>query len=72
MPDHDVVAIKVGATPSVKGYYSGVGTINLGLAANPVNGDLFVSNTDALNLTHFEPNLQGTLRQQSDYPYSSG
>ena len=59
MPDNDVVAINVGTTPSVKGYYSGVGTINLGLAVSPVTGDLFVANTDALNLTHFENNLLG-------------
>lgn len=59
MPDNDVVAIHTGATPSVAGYYSGVGTINLGLAVNPVTGDLFVANTDALNLIHFQPNLDG-------------
>ena len=59
MPDNDVVAIKTGATPSVAGYYSGVGTINLGIGVNPVNGDLFVANTDALNLINFEPNLDG-------------
>ena len=59
MPDNDVVAIQTGFSPSVAGYYSGVGTINLGLAVNPVDGDLFVANTDALNLTFFEPNLRG-------------
>ena len=59
MPDNDVVAIKTGASPSIAGYYSGVGTINLGLAVNPATGDLFVANTDALNLTAFEPNLRG-------------
>jgi YVTN family beta-propeller protein len=59
MPDNDVVAIKTGATPSIAGYYSGVGTVNLGLAVNPVTGDLFVANTDALNLTAFQPNLDG-------------
>jgi YVTN family beta-propeller protein len=57
MPDNDVVAIATGASPSIKGYFSGVGTINLGLAVNPVSGNLFVANTDALNLTHFENNL---------------
>jgi DNA-binding beta-propeller fold protein YncE len=59
MPDNDVVAIRTGPSPSISGYYSGVGTINLGLAVNPVTGDLFVGNTDALNLTFFEPNLRG-------------
>jgi uncharacterized protein YjdB len=59
MPDNDVVAITAGTTPTVAGYYSGVGTINLGLAVNPATNDLFVTNTDALNLTFFEPNLRG-------------
>jgi YVTN family beta-propeller protein len=59
MPDNDVVAITTGATPSIAGYYSGVGTDNLGLAVNPVTGDLYVANTDALNLTTFQPNLDG-------------
>lgn len=59
MPDNDVVAIATGPSPTVSGYYSGVGTINLGLAVNPITGDLFVANSDALNLTFFEPNLRG-------------
>ena len=59
MPDNDVVAITAASSPSVTGYYSAVGTINLGLAVNPVTGDLFVANTDALNLTFFLPKLRG-------------
>ncbi len=59
MPDNDVASISTGSVPSVAGYYSGVGTINLGLGVNPVTGDLFVANTDALNLTFFEPSLRG-------------
>ena len=59
MPDNDVAIIKTGAIPALSGYYSGVGTINLGLAVSPVTGDLFVTNTDAINLTSFEPNLRG-------------
>ena len=59
MPDNDVVAIATGSSPVISGYYSGVGTINLGLAVNPTTGDLFVANTDALNLTFFEPTLRG-------------
>jgi YVTN family beta-propeller protein len=57
MPDNDVAIIATGATPTLAGYYSGVGTINLGIAVNPVTGDLYVSNTDALNTIHFETNL---------------
>ncbi len=59
MPDNDVAIINTGTTPTLAGYYSGVGTINLGMAVNPTTGDIFVTNTDALNLTHFEPNLRG-------------
>jgi YVTN family beta-propeller protein len=59
MPDNGVVAIKTGSSPSIAGYYSGVGTVNLGLAVNPITGDLYVANTAALNLTFFEPNLRG-------------
>ena len=59
MPDNGVVAINTGASPSVAGYYSNLGTINLGLAVNPRTGDLFVANTAARNLTFFEPNLDG-------------
>ena len=44
MPDNDVAIIAADASPVV-GYYSRVGTVNLGLAVNPVNGDLFVANT---------------------------
>lgn len=59
MPDNDVASISTGPSPSVAGYYSTVGTNNLGLGVNPVTGDLFVANTDALNLTFFEPSLRG-------------
>ncbi len=59
MPDNDIAIINTGTTPTLAGYYSGVGTTNLGLAVNPTTGDIFVANTDALNLTHFEPNLRG-------------
>jgi DNA-binding beta-propeller fold protein YncE len=58
MPDNDVAVIGTGATPTVS-YYTGVGTINMGLGVNPTNGDLYVANMDALNLTHFETNLLG-------------
>ncbi len=59
VPANGVVAINTGTSPSVQTYYAQVGTINLGLAVSPANGDLYVSNTDALNLVHFEPNLKG-------------
>ncbi len=59
MPDNDVAIIRTGASPTVAGYVSGVGTINLGLAVNPTNGDVWVANTNARNLVSFEPNLRG-------------
>jgi len=58
MPDNDVAEIDV-ASRTVTRYFSGVGTINLGLAVSPVSGDLYVANTDALNLVRFETNLRG-------------
>jgi DNA-binding beta-propeller fold protein YncE len=58
MPANGVAAITTGATPSIS-YYSYVGTVNLGLAVNPVTGDIYVANTDALNTINFEENLCG-------------
>jgi len=58
MPDNDVAVINT-STFAVSGYYSGVGTINLGIAVQPTTGNVYVSNTNARNLINFEPNLQG-------------
>lgn len=58
LPDNDVVEIDV-ASQSVSRYFSGVGTINFGLAVRPTTGDLYVANTDARNLVRFEPALRG-------------
>jgi YVTN family beta-propeller protein len=58
MPDNDVAVISTSSL-SVTGYLSGVGTINLGIAVRPSTGELFVSNTDALNLIHYESALRG-------------
>lgn len=58
MPDHDVVEIDV-ATMRTNRYFSRVGTVNFALAIQPASGDLFVANTEARNLTHFEPGLRG-------------
>jgi YVTN family beta-propeller protein len=57
MPDNDVVEIDV-AGLTISRYFSHVGTVNLGLAIRPGSGDLYVANTDARNLTHFEPNVR--------------
>ena len=58
MPDNDVVEIDTG-TLAVTRYFSRVGTVNLGIAVRPGSGDLYVANTDARNLTHFEPAVRG-------------
>ena len=58
MPDNDVVEIDA-ATLKVRRYFSRVGTVNLGLAVHPINGDIFVGNTDARNLVRFEPSVRG-------------
>ncbi len=56
--DHDVAEIDT-STLAVSRYFTGVGTINMGLAVHPTTGDLFIANTDARNLVRFEPNLRG-------------
>jgi YVTN family beta-propeller protein len=58
MPDNDVVEIDV-PTMTVSRYFPRVGTVNLGIAVQPGSGDLFVANTDARNLTRFEPAVRG-------------
>ena len=60
MPDHDVAEISV-ATRAVTRYFSGVGTINFGLAVDLSSRDLYVTNTEARNLIRFEPELRGHL-----------
>lgn len=60
MPDNDVVEIDA-ATLNVTRYFSRVGTINLGIAARPGTGDIYVANTNARNLVRFEPNVRGHI-----------
>jgi DNA-binding beta-propeller fold protein YncE len=60
MLDHDVAEIDVGSL-TVTRYFTGVGTINLGLAVRPTTGDLFVANTNARNFVRFEPNVRGHI-----------
>jgi len=57
MPDNDVAEIDV-AGLGVTRYFTRVGTVNLGLAIRPGSGDLYVANTDARNLVHFEPGVR--------------
>jgi DNA-binding beta-propeller fold protein YncE len=60
MPDNDVAAISASTQESnTVTYYSHLGTDNLGLAVNPVSGNLYVANMDALNLINFQNVLNG-------------
>ena len=59
LPDKDVFAIDALAHPPAQlsgpaGFYSGVGTILFNMAVNPVNGKVYVSNTEARNDLRFE------------------
>jgi DNA-binding beta-propeller fold protein YncE len=55
LPDDDVFAIDAtAATPAMTGRFSGVGTTLFNMAVNPVDGRVFVSNTEAFNEVRFE------------------
>ncbi|MRG90889.1 hypothetical protein [Polyangium spumosum] len=59
LPDKDVFVIDANANPPAQlagasGYYTGVGTILFNMAVNPVNGKVYVSNTEARNDLRFE------------------
>jgi DNA-binding beta-propeller fold protein YncE len=55
LPDKDVFAIDATASPPVEtASYSGVGTVLYNIAVHPVNGKLFVANTEAINEVRFE------------------
>jgi DNA-binding beta-propeller fold protein YncE len=68
LPDKDVFAINAGANtpfvlPAQTGSYSGVGTILFNMVVNPVNGKVYVSNTEGRNDLRFEG--PGTLAGSS-------
>jgi DNA-binding beta-propeller fold protein YncE len=59
LPDKDVFVIDATSNPPAQlpgtsGYYTGVGTILYNMIVNPVNGKVYVSNTEANNLERFE------------------
>lgn len=56
--DNDVAIIDT-TTTTISGYLEGAGTILFDVALQPGTGDLWVANTEALNLIAFEPNLRG-------------
>ncbi len=59
LPDKDVFVITANANPPAQlggsaGYYQGVGTVLYNMVVNPVNGKVYVSNTEARNEKRFE------------------
>ncbi|WP_422723952.1 YncE family protein [Hyalangium rubrum] len=59
LPDKDVFVIDAVANPPAQlagnsGFYTDVGTILFNMAVNPVNGKVYVSNTEARNDLRFE------------------
>ena len=56
--DRDVVAISA-VSNNVSRYFSDAGTVLFDLAVRPGGDELWVANTEALNLIRFEPNLRG-------------
>ncbi|MFL6232261.1 MAG: hypothetical protein ACJ76N_03940 [Thermoanaerobaculia bacterium] len=59
LPDKDVFVINANANPPAQlagaaGYYRSVGTILFNMVVNPVNGKVYVSNTEAGNDKRFE------------------
>jgi DNA-binding beta-propeller fold protein YncE len=59
LPDKDVHVIDAMANPPQQlagsaGFYTGVGTILFNMVVNPINGNVYVSNTEAFNQTRFE------------------
>ena len=69
LPDKDVFAINAD-TLAQTAFYTGVGTTLFNMVTNPVNGRLYVTNSEAQNLTRFEgpgvfggSTVQGNLAQ---------
>ena len=58
MPDHDVAEINT-ATLGITRYFNGTGTVNFFVAVRPASSELWIANTEARNLTQFEPALKG-------------
>jgi DNA-binding beta-propeller fold protein YncE len=59
LPDKDVFVINANANPPAavpgpSGVYTGVGTVLFNMVVNPVNGKVYVSNTEARNDLRFE------------------
>ena len=58
IPDNDVAEINT-ATLGITRYFHGTGTVNFFVAVRPASNELWVANTEARNLTQFEPAQKG-------------
>src|SRR5581483_10056154 len=65
LPDKDVFLIDANANPPAlaagTNFVQHVGTVLFNMVVRPTNGNVYVSNTDALNQVRFEPNVRGHL-----------
>ena len=61
--DHDLAVVDISDPTDLKieSHVGGVGTTLTGMGANPVTGELFVSNLQARNLIRHEPSLNGNF-----------
>ena len=76
LPDYDIFVIDAAAeSPDVINKISGVGTVLFDIAVRPGDGELWVTNTEAMNFIPFESRLQGkfatnritTIRQADNH-----
>lgn len=54
LPDYDVFVLSAGAAPAVIDRVAGVGTTLFNMIVNPATDELYVSNTESLNVNRFE------------------
>ena len=76
LPDYDVFVIDTAAeSPKVVESISKVGTVLFNIAVQPGSGEVWVSNTEALNFIPYEPRLKGKFahnRITRIYPVTGG
>jgi len=69
LPDYDVFVLSANGSPAVLEQFSGVGTTLFNMEAHPTTGQVYVSNTEALNVNRFEgeglnaPSVRGNFVQ---------
>ena len=54
LPDYDVFVLNANGNPQVVDQISGVGTTLFNMVTNPTTGNVYVTNTEALNVNRFE------------------